>query len=74
MSKDYWVYILANIRDQRPVLYIGVTNNLTKRVAEHRLRRTGFTARYTITTLVYLATYPYGNGSRNDAQRLESAA
>jgi putative endonuclease len=56
MSKDYWVYILANIRCRRPVLYIGVTNNLAKRVAEHRLRRTGFTARYNVTTLVYLET------------------
>jgi putative endonuclease len=39
-----------------PVLYIGVTNNLAKRVAEHRLRRTGFTARYNVTTLVYVET------------------
>ena len=50
------MYILANIRGQRPVLSIGVTNNLTKRVAEHRLGHTGFTARYNITTLVYLET------------------
>lgn len=56
MSNGYWVYILANIRGRRPVLYIGVTNNLTKRVAEHRLRRTGFTARYNVTTLVHLET------------------
>jgi putative endonuclease len=56
MSKDYWVYILANVRGQRPVLYIGVTNNLTKRVAEHRLRRAGFIARYNINTLVYFET------------------
>jgi putative endonuclease len=50
------VYVLANIRGHRPVLYIGVTNNLAKRVAEHRLRRTGFTARYNVTTLVYFET------------------
>ena len=56
MSKDYRVYILANIRGQRPVLYISVTNNVTKRVAEHRLRRTGFTARYNIKALVHLET------------------
>jgi putative endonuclease len=53
MSKYYWVYILANIRSPRAVLYIGVTNNLAKRVAEHRLCLTGFTARYNVTTLVY---------------------
>jgi putative endonuclease len=56
MSKAYCVYILANIHGRRPVLYIGVTNNLARRVAEHRRSRTGFTARYNVTTLVYLET------------------
>jgi putative endonuclease len=56
MRKAYWVYIPANSRGQRPVLYLGVTNNLTKRVAEHRLRRTGAAARYNTKALVYLET------------------
>ncbi len=35
-------------------LYIGVTNNLERRVAGHKVRKTpGFTARYNITRLVY---------------------
>jgi putative endonuclease len=46
----YAVYILAS-RNRR--LYIGVTNNLEMRVAQHRLGKYGFTARYRITRLVY---------------------
>jgi putative endonuclease len=48
----YWVYILAN----KPggTLYIGVTNNLVRRVYEHREGLAdGFTKRYDIKMLVY---------------------
>jgi putative endonuclease len=48
----YWVYILAS----KPgvTLYIGVTNNLVRRVYEHREGLAdGFTKRYGIKTLVY---------------------
>ena len=52
-SKSYHVYIMANARFT--TLYVGVTNDLTRRVFEHR-RRTdprSFTARYNLTRLVY---------------------
>ena len=48
---SYWVYILAS----KPggTLYIGVTNNLVRRVYEHREGLAdGFTKRYGIKTLV----------------------
>jgi putative endonuclease len=48
----YWVYILAS----KPggTLYVGVTNNLIRRVYEHREGLAdGFTKRYGIKTLVY---------------------
>ena len=48
----YWVYILAS----KPggTLYIGVTNNLVRRVYERREGLAdGFTKRYGIKTLVY---------------------
>ena len=48
--RSYAVYILAG-RNRR--LYIGVTNNIEVRVAQHRLGKCGFTARYRITRLVY---------------------
>ena len=49
---SYWVYILAS----RPggTLYIGVTNNLVRRVFEHREGLVpGFTKRYSVKMLVY---------------------
>ncbi len=54
MSGEFHVYILANVRGERPVLYIGVTNNIVRRVAEHRIRPTGFVGKYHVTTLVHI--------------------
>ena len=49
---DYWVYILAN--KHRSTLYIGVTNDLERRVAEHKLGEVpGFTQRYQLKHLVW---------------------
>ena len=48
------MYILANVRARRPVLYTGVTNDVVRGVAEHRVDRSGFTGRYRVTTLVYV--------------------
>ena len=48
--RQFYVYILAS-RSRR--LYIGVTNDLRRRVFEHRLSCNGFTARYHITRLVH---------------------
>jgi putative endonuclease len=50
----FYVYVLANLRGRRPVLYVGVTNDMNRRLSEHRLRPTGFVRRYHVTTLVYL--------------------
>jgi putative endonuclease len=52
--RQFYVYILANVRGQRPVLYTGVTNDVVRRVAEHRVYRAGFAGRYHVTTLVYV--------------------
>jgi putative endonuclease len=49
---QYYVYILTNKNDS--VLYIGVTNDLLRRVFEHRERLVpGFTKRYNLERLVY---------------------
>jgi putative endonuclease len=51
----YWVYILAN--EPGGTLYIGVTNNLVRRVYEHREGLAdGFTKRYGIKMLVYFGS------------------
>jgi len=51
--KSYYVYILASKRNG--TLYIGVTDDLTRRVSEHKNAAVeGFTKKYRIHTLVYL--------------------
>jgi putative endonuclease len=51
-TKQYYVYILTNKSNK--VLYIGVTNNLERRVFEHKNKLVkGFTERYNLTKLVY---------------------
>ena len=48
----YYVYILANWNDS--VLYIGVTNDLERRLYEHKNHLAeGFTKRYNVDKLVY---------------------
>ena len=48
----YYVYILAS--KQNKVLYTGVTNNLERRLYEHKNKlTTGFTRKYNVYKLVY---------------------
>ena len=48
---QYYVYIMASYRG---TLYIGVTNDLARRVYEHRHKLVqGFTKKYKTSTLVY---------------------
>lgn len=52
MEHQYYVYILSNINNK--ILYIGVTNNLLKRVFEHKSKQVyGFTSKYNVHKLVY---------------------
>jgi putative endonuclease len=49
--KTYYVYIMTN---KSRTLYTGVTNNLERRVYEHKNKLiAGFTSKYNITRLVY---------------------
>lgn len=48
---NYWVYILAS---ESGTLYIGVTNNLERRIYEHKNNLIdGFTKKYSCYKLVY---------------------
>jgi putative endonuclease len=48
----YFVYILASQR--HGTLYVGVTNNLVRRIHEHREKLIeGFTSQYNVTRLVW---------------------
>jgi len=56
-GRSYWVYILAS--DLGGTLYVGVTNDLLRRVHEHRIGAAeGFTRRYNVRRLVYFE--PHG--------------
>lgn len=57
MNNHYFIYILTN--NYNKVLYIGVTNNLLKRVWEHRNteNKQHFTKRYNVFKLVYYEEY-----------------
>ncbi len=49
---NYYVYILSNWNNK--VIYIGITNNLERRLLEHKNRLLkGFTSKYNINKLVY---------------------
>jgi len=53
--KQYYVYIMAS---WSRVLYVGVTNDLERRVLEHKNGLLpGFTSRYRVTRLAYFETH-----------------
>ncbi len=55
-ARSYYVYILAS--GIGGTLYIGVTNDLIRRVGEHRLKlEEGFTKKYEIYRLVYFEQF-----------------
>jgi putative endonuclease len=52
LGMAYFVYILASQRNG--TLYVGVTNNLVRRIYEHREKLIeGFTSQYNVTRLVW---------------------
>jgi len=52
MDKQYCVYMMTN--KNNTVIYTGVTNNLKRRVYEHKEKMLeGFTKKYNATKLVY---------------------
>lgn len=61
-QQTYYVYILASKRNG--TLYIGVTNNLARRVLEHKDKLIkGFTSMYGVDKLVYYETFQYINSA-----------
>jgi putative endonuclease len=56
MDAPFFAYILASKRNG--TLYIGVTNNLARRVAEHKAKLVpGFTRKYGVDLLVYIEAF-----------------
>jgi putative endonuclease len=56
-GKKYFVYVITN---RSKTLYIGVTNNLVRRVREHKLGGgSSFTTRYRLDRLVYFERFDF---------------
>jgi len=67
----YYVYILASKRNG--TLYIGVTNNLVRRIYEHKNGlQEGFTKKHSVKTLVYFEQTENINSAILKEKRLKS--
>ena len=56
MNKQSYIYFMSNTHNN--VLYLGVTNNIVRRVAEHKAKiNKGFTYNYNCDKLVYYECY-----------------
>ena len=60
MNYDYHVYLMSS---HTKTLYTGVTNDLLRRVLEHKrkVNKSSFTSKYNITKLVYFEYFQYVN-------------
>jgi putative endonuclease len=71
MQHQYFVYIMASRRNG--TLYIGVTNNLLRRVWEHREGLIeGFTNEHRVKHLVYFEEFERRHPSRDPSQEMET--
>ena len=53
---QYWVYIMSS--NNKSTIYIGVTNDLKRRVIEHKNNKVaGFTSKYNCVNLVWFELY-----------------
>jgi putative endonuclease len=56
VTKQYYVYIITNVTNT--VLYVGITNDLTRRIYEHKEKLvSGFTKNYNTVKLVYYEVF-----------------
>jgi putative endonuclease len=68
--RHFYVYILAS--KIGGTLYIGVTNDLIRRVAEHRLKVVeSFTEKYDVVRLVYFEQFDDAENAINREKRLK---
>ncbi len=68
--KTYIVYILTNKHNN--CLYIGITNNLNRRIIEHKLGVIdGFSKKYNLTKLVYFEQFEYVENAINREKQLK---
>ncbi|MEE3998753.1 GIY-YIG nuclease family protein [Tenacibaculum sp. FZY0031] len=57
-NHQYYIYIVTNKKEG--VLYIGVTNNLERRIFEHKNKLVkGFSSKYNLDKLIYFEEYQF---------------
>ena len=68
--KHYYIYIITNKTNR--VLYTGVTNNLARRICEHRNKIIdGFTKKYNVNKLVYCESFINPNDAISAEKRIK---
>ena len=67
----YYVYVLS--RKKNGTLYIGVTNDLERRMFEHKNKLvSGFTAKYNVNKLMYFEDFQYVNDALKREKQLKN--
>jgi len=70
-ENKYYVYILAN--KSNTVLYIGMTNNLVKRIYQHKKKFVkGFSSKYNLNKLVYYEIFNSSEGAIKREKQLKN--
>ncbi len=68
--KTYYIYILTN--KYHGTLYIGITNDLQRRIQEHKEKLIdGFTKRYDLTKLVFVESFEHIDNALMTEKRLK---
>ena len=64
----YYVYILTN---KSNTLYVGMTNNLERRIHEYKTRKNHFTSKYNINKLIYFQEFNQAIEAINVEKRIK---
>jgi len=73
MRRQYYVYMMAN----KPygTIYIGVTNDIVRRVLQHKNAKSGsFTGRYELARLVYYEVFDWVQDAIEREKQLKSGS
>lgn len=68
-SHNYYVYFLTNFN--KTTIYIGVTNDIERRLSEHNLESKGFTSKYNCKYLIYFEHYSNVNQAIDREKQLK---
>jgi len=69
MKKQYYVYIITN---KSFTLYVGVTNDLSRRIFEHKNKLVvGFASKYNINKLIYYEIFNNPNDAIEAEKRIK---